>query len=229
MCLDGKYFTVCDDEPCLKLEEHGFYRLVVVADVVFLQLVDILIVDSGNDGLNRHGVDDHLKMVLRPEEFVVLLYLYEVPAFCIVRDVQVDEDWLFEPSAVKSVVSGDEAYFLLVEDELEIPVAATSCRCVEVARRGGKLLNERADGGRVGWPTIGSIGTATMWPHTILVMAVMVVVMDNIICRRRWRAYVGVAALCLNGGGGGMRGRQRLGGLQGRWCACVDGSNSLCR
>ena len=34
---------------------------------------------------------------------------------------------------------------------------------------------------RVGWPMIVSIGTVTMGPHTILVMAVTVVVMSAII------------------------------------------------
>ena len=51
MRLDGHFFTVCDDEPCLRVEEYGFYRLVVVANVVFPQLVDILLVDGGDDGL----------------------------------------------------------------------------------------------------------------------------------------------------------------------------------
>ena len=36
MRLDGKFFTVRDDEPCPKLEEHGFYCLVVVSDIVLL-------------------------------------------------------------------------------------------------------------------------------------------------------------------------------------------------
>ena len=86
-------------------------------------------------------------MLLRPAEFVVLLQLDEVPAFCIVRNVWVDEGWLFEPGAVKAVVSGDEAHFFLVDDKQDVAVAATPCRWVEVACKGGELINERADGG----------------------------------------------------------------------------------
>ena len=52
--LDGKYFTVCDDESCSELGEYGFCRLVVVADVINFDLVDILLVDGGDDGLDCH-------------------------------------------------------------------------------------------------------------------------------------------------------------------------------
>ena len=79
--------------------------------------------------------DDHLKMVLRPADFVVLLQLDKVPAFCVVRNVCVDEGRLFEPGAVEALVSGDEAHFCLVADEREAAVAATPCRRVEMARR----------------------------------------------------------------------------------------------
>ena len=111
VCLDGESFAVCDDKPCPELAEQGFYCLVVVADVIFFELVDILLVDGGDGGLNFHGVDNHLKMVLRPAEFVVLLQLDKVPAFGVVRDVGLDKERIFEPGAVEALVSGDEAHF----------------------------------------------------------------------------------------------------------------------
>ena len=122
-------------------------------------------------------------MVLHPAEFVVLLKLYEVPSFCVVCGVWVDEGWFFEPGAVEAAVSGKKAHFFLVGDEREVAMAATPCRCVKVARKGGELLNERADGGK-GWLAEDQlVGMATIRPHTILVMAVTVVVMDAIIYR----------------------------------------------
>ena len=36
MRLDGDFFTVRDDEICLKLENRGFYCLVVISDIVLL-------------------------------------------------------------------------------------------------------------------------------------------------------------------------------------------------
>ena len=109
--LDGNSFTVCDDKPCPELAEHGFYRLVVVADIAFFEIVDILLVDCGDDGLYCHGVDNHLKMVLHPSEFFVLLQLDEVPSFCVVCNVWVDEGRIFDPGAVEALVSGDKAHF----------------------------------------------------------------------------------------------------------------------
>ena len=127
-----------------------FYCLVVVADIIFFEFVDILLLDGGDNGLNCHGVDDHLKMVLCPVEFVVLLKLYKVPAFCVICDVWVDEGRIFEPGAVEALVRGDKAYFCLVEDEREVAVAAAPCCRVEMAREGGELLDEYAHG-REGW------------------------------------------------------------------------------
>ena len=62
--------------------------------------MDILLVDGGYDGLDRHGFNDHLKMVFRPAEFLVLFQLDKVPAFGVVCNVWVGEGWFFEPDAV---------------------------------------------------------------------------------------------------------------------------------
>ena len=71
--LDGNSFDVCDDEPCSEFAEHCFYRLVVIADIIIFELIDILLVGGSNVGLYFHDSNEHLKMVLHPAEFVVLL------------------------------------------------------------------------------------------------------------------------------------------------------------
>ena len=84
-------------------------------------------------------------MVLRPVEFLVLLQLDEVPSFGVVCNVSVDDGFFFEPGAIKAVVGGGKAHFLLVEDEREVAVKATPCCCVKVDREVGELLDKHAD------------------------------------------------------------------------------------
>ena len=73
---------------------------VLVPNVVLPQFVDVLFVEGGHDGLDRHGVDDRLEMVLRPAEFLILLKLDQVTIFGVVFDIGVDQVWLGEPRAI---------------------------------------------------------------------------------------------------------------------------------
>ena len=114
------------------MRDRGFHRGIFVTDVLLPEFVDVLLIDGRSDGFDRHGVDDKLKVILRPFELLVLLELKEVPAFGLLFDVRMDKIGLCELGAVEGRVGGHVAHFWCVEDECEVAVAPTPRGGVEV-------------------------------------------------------------------------------------------------
>ena len=115
-------------------------------------MVEVLLVYRRGDRLDRHDVDDHFRMVLRPRLLVFLLKIEQVPSFCFFFDGRVDKPGFFEAGAVERAVAGEDAHFCLVEDEGKVPVPPPPRAGVEVRGERRELLDELADGREGGLP-----------------------------------------------------------------------------
>ena len=120
MDLDVLIFLCGDDKPCHELSDHGGDGLVLVVDVVFGELVNILCVDLTDDGLNADLVDDLLKCVVLPFQLLVVLELQELPASGCIRDGRIDAGREEQARAVEVGVVGDELHLVGGEDKREV-------------------------------------------------------------------------------------------------------------
>ena len=71
--LSIELLFVRDDEPRLEVRDHSRDGLVFLADVVFQEFLDILVVNRGDDGFDANRVQNGLESVLLPDHLVLLL------------------------------------------------------------------------------------------------------------------------------------------------------------
>ena len=74
--LDTKalfYAPWSDDEPCLEVHDHCCNRLGFVSDVVFQEFLNILVVNSSDDGFDADRIQNGLESLLLPFHLVRLL------------------------------------------------------------------------------------------------------------------------------------------------------------
>ena len=68
-----KLLFVREDEPHLEVRDHRRDGLVFLADVVFQEFLDILVVNRGNDGFDADRVQNGLESVLLPDHLLLLM------------------------------------------------------------------------------------------------------------------------------------------------------------
>ena len=108
-----------DDKPRSKLFEHRCDGLVAVADVVFGNLVDVLYVESTDDGFNADFVDDLLESVVLPLHLLVVWELKELATGGIIFDGRIDAVRDGKARAVEVGVVCNELHLVGCEDKRE--------------------------------------------------------------------------------------------------------------
>ena len=139
---------VRDDGPSSNVLEERVDGFVVVADVLFPLLFEVLRVDDLFDGGDAAVVDGFLQVVILPERLLLLLELEQSTTFCFVGDRWIDGVWLRDRAAVQVVDAAREAHFGLVEDEGEAAVVPFPLAGGETAGDLGELSDEELDARR---------------------------------------------------------------------------------
>ena len=71
--LHIELFLVRDDKPCLEVRDHCCDHLVFVFDLVFREFLDILIINSSDDGFDTNCIQNGLEWIFLPFHLVLLL------------------------------------------------------------------------------------------------------------------------------------------------------------
>ena len=122
--LSGELLGIGDLIPRAEVLEHHKNGDPGVADVLCVQMLDVLGGNGFNDLLNADLVDGLLYLVLSPEHLVRLFLLFDSVGIFAGRKICGGDCRLCDDSAVEVWLGKDEPVFLLAQHNLEMAVLA---------------------------------------------------------------------------------------------------------
>ena len=134
----------------MDLGDHRFYCLVFVPYVVLPKFLDVLCINSHDNGFDLHQVNHLLEHVFLPLDLLVLLELEEIVPLGITPDSWVEDLRFGELFAVDVVVPGGELHSGLADKEREEPVLTTPFGFCEISCKGCELLDKVSHRVKVG-------------------------------------------------------------------------------
>ena len=123
---------------------------VIVANVLFLILLNLLLVDDLHGGGDATCLNGLLEVVLRQDGLLLLLKCKGLSAFHVIGDRGVDGVWLVEWAAVEVVDAACEAHLGFIEDEHKAAMVSFPLAGGEATCDLGNLGDGELDGSRCG-------------------------------------------------------------------------------